>query len=130
MRNDWLWGFCLYFIFDSKVFRLHAKLHYTAEAVRSPFGQGLGYCYLIRRRPKSFLLGRVTLPLIFVHVILSTIHLQLCGTLMWFVSISPDLVLTARHFIKNGRFFCWWYPGILILSSEEVKPHETSILDH
>ena len=44
----------------SKVFRLHAILHHPAGAVRAHSGEGLGYCYMIRRRPKSCLLGHVT----------------------------------------------------------------------
>ena len=42
------------------VFRLHALLHDAAGAVRAPSGKGPGYCYMIRRGPKSCLLGHVT----------------------------------------------------------------------
>ena len=47
----------------SKVFRLNAILHDAAGAVRAHSGKGPGYCYMIRRRPNSFLLGHVTGPL-------------------------------------------------------------------
>ena len=43
----------------SKVFRLHAKLHDAAEAVRAHTGKGPGYCYMIGRGPISCLLGHV-----------------------------------------------------------------------
>ena len=43
----------------SKVFRLHAILHYAAGAVRSHSGKVPGYCYMIGRGPNSFLLGHV-----------------------------------------------------------------------
>ena len=35
-----------------KVFRLHAKLHDAAGAVRAHSGKGLGYCYTIEGGPK------------------------------------------------------------------------------
>ena len=44
----------------SKVFRLPAKLHDAAVAVRSHSGKGPGYCYMIERGPNSCLLGHVT----------------------------------------------------------------------
>ena len=52
---------CLDSVFRySKVFRLHAKLHDAAGAVRSQSGKGPGYCYIIGRGPNSCLLGHVT----------------------------------------------------------------------
>ena len=44
----------------SKVFRLHAKLHDAAGAVRLQTGKGPGYCYMIGRGPNCCLLGHVT----------------------------------------------------------------------
>ena len=44
----------------SKVFRLHAKLHDAAGAVRAHSNKGPGYCYMVGRVPKSCLLGHVT----------------------------------------------------------------------
>ena len=44
----------------SKVFRLHAKLHDAAGAVRAHSNKGPGYCYMIGRGPNSCLLGHVT----------------------------------------------------------------------
>ena len=44
----------------SKVFRLHAKLHDAAGAVRLQTGKGSGYCYMIGRGPNCCLLGHVT----------------------------------------------------------------------
>ena len=41
-------------------FRLHAKLHDAAGAVRAHSGRGLGYCYRIGRGPNWFLFGHVT----------------------------------------------------------------------
>ena len=43
-----------------KVFRLHAKLHDAALAVRTHSGKGPGYCYMYGRGPLSCLLGHVT----------------------------------------------------------------------
>ena len=43
-----------------KVFRLHAKLHDAAGAMRAHSGKGPGYCYMIGRGPNSCLLGHVT----------------------------------------------------------------------
>ena len=54
--NSCLDSVCLY----SKVFRLHAKLHDAAGAVRAHSGKGPGYCYMIGRGPNSCLLGHVT----------------------------------------------------------------------
>ena len=44
----------------SKVFRLHARLHDAAGAVRVHSGKGPGDCYMIGRGPNSCLLGHVT----------------------------------------------------------------------
>ena len=52
----------------SKVFRLHAKLHDAAGAVRSHTDKGLGYCYMIGRGRNSCLLGHVTGLLFCLHV--------------------------------------------------------------
>ena len=43
-----------------KVLRLHAILHDAAGAVIVHSGKGLRYCYMIRRRPNSCLLGHLT----------------------------------------------------------------------
>ena len=52
---------CLDSVFRySKVFRLHARLHDAAGAVRSHSGKGPGYCYLIGRGPNSCLLDHLT----------------------------------------------------------------------
>ena len=44
----------------SKVFRLQARLHDAAGAVRLHSGKGPGSCYMIGRGPNSSLLGHVT----------------------------------------------------------------------
>ena len=44
----------------SKVFRLLAKLHDAAAAVRAHSGKGPGYCYMIARGPNSCFLDHVT----------------------------------------------------------------------
>ena len=44
----------------SKVFRLHARLHDAAGAVRAHSGKRPGYCYMIGGGPNSCLLGNVT----------------------------------------------------------------------
>ena len=44
----------------SKVFRLPAKLHDAAGAVRSHNGKGPGYCYIIGRGPNFCLFSHVT----------------------------------------------------------------------
>ena len=60
---------CLEFIFrHSKVFRLHAKLHYAAGAVRPHSGKGPGYGYMIGLRPNSCLLSHVTGLLFCIYV--------------------------------------------------------------
>ena len=52
---------CLDSVFRySKVFRLQAKLHDAAGAVRSHSGKEPGYCYMIGRGPNSCLLSHVT----------------------------------------------------------------------
>ena len=43
-----------------KVFRLHAKQHYAAEAERVRSGKDPGYCNMIARGPVSCVLGDVT----------------------------------------------------------------------
>ena len=54
----------------SKVFRLHAKLHDAAGAVRAHSNKGPGYCY-IGRGPNSCLLGQVTGLLFCLYVKIS-----------------------------------------------------------
>ena len=58
-----------------KVFRLHAILHDAAGAVQAHSGKGLGYCYMMGRRPSSCLLGHVTglLFCLYVKIILPSI---------------------------------------------------------
>ena len=51
-----------------KVFRLHAKLHDAAEAVREHCGKRCGYCYMIGRETNSCLFGHVTGLLFCLHV--------------------------------------------------------------
>ena len=55
----------------SKVFRLHAKLHDAAGAVRLQTGKGPGYCYMIGRGPNCCLLGHVTGLLFCLYVKIS-----------------------------------------------------------
>ena len=59
----------------TKVFRLHAILHYAAGAVRLRTGKGPGYCYMIDRGPNCCLLGHVTglLFCLYVKTILPSI---------------------------------------------------------
>ena len=52
----------------SKVFRLQAKLHDAAGAVRSHSGKRPAYCYMIGRGPNSCLLGHVTELLFCLYV--------------------------------------------------------------
>ena len=60
---------CLDSVFPyPKVFRLHAILLDAAGAVRTHSGRGLGYCYMIGRRPNSCLLGHVTGLLVCLYV--------------------------------------------------------------
>ena len=57
----WKFLFGLYImLLETKFFRLHAILYDAAGAVRSHFGKGPGYCYLIGQGPNSCLLGHVT----------------------------------------------------------------------
>ena len=64
-----------------RVFRLHAKLHDAAGAVRAHGVKGPGYCYLIGRGSHSFLLGHVTGLLFCIYVKnLSAVQFQFC----WF----------------------------------------------
>ena len=53
---------------SSKVFRLHAKVHDAAGALRLQTGKGPGYCYKIGRGPNSCLLGHVTGLFFCLHV--------------------------------------------------------------
>ena len=59
----------------SKVFRLYAKVHDPAGAVRAPCGKGPGYCYMIRRGPNSCFLDWTTV--LSLHKTLSTLHFPL-----------------------------------------------------
>ena len=52
----------------SKVFRLQAKLHDAAGAIRSHSGKGPGYCYMIGRGAISCMLGHVTGLLVCLYV--------------------------------------------------------------
>ena len=67
--NYWLWELVLETIVPSfKFFRLHAKLHDAAGALRAYSAKGPGYCYMIGRGPKSCLLGHVTRLLFCLYV--------------------------------------------------------------
>ena len=59
----------------SKVFRLHAKLHDAAGAVRLQTGKGPGYCYMTGRGPNCCLLRHVTglLFRLYVNIFLPSI---------------------------------------------------------
>ena len=64
-----------------KVFRLHAILHDAVEAVRAHSGNEPGYSYMIRRGPKSCLLGHVTGLLFCLYVKrenFSALHFHFC----------------------------------------------------
>ena len=74
-----------------KVFRLHTILHDAAGAVRAHSGKGLGYCYMIGRRPDSCLLGHVTGLLFCLYVKSFCLHFHFC----WF--------------LKQYVFDCTWY---------------------
>ena len=50
-----------------KVFRLDAIVHDAAGAVRSQSGRSAGYCYMIGRGPNSYLLGHVTVLLLYLY---------------------------------------------------------------
>ena len=49
-----------FFLARSKIFCLHAILHYFAGAVRTTTDKGPGYCYMLPQIPSSFLLGHIT----------------------------------------------------------------------
>ena len=58
-----------------KVFRLHAKLHDAAGAVRAHSGKGPGYCYVIGRGSKfMFAWSRDWTTLLLLRKILSALH--------------------------------------------------------
>ena len=51
-----------------KYFRLHAKIHDAAGAVRAHNGKRLGYCYIYGRGPNSYLVSHVTALLFCLQV--------------------------------------------------------------
>ena len=90
----------------SKVFRLHAKLHDVAGAVRSHSGRGPGYCYVIGRGPNSCLLGHVIglLFCLYVKLFLPSIF----NSVDFWISMSLvllDTELTEKNTIKELGLF-------------------------
>ena len=90
----------------SKVYRLHAKLHKAAGAVRSHSGKGPGYCYMIGRGPNSCLLGHVTglLFCLYVKLFLPSIF----NSVDVWSSISLiliDIELTEKNIIEELGLF-------------------------
>ena len=84
----------------SKAFRLHAKIHDAAGAVRSQTGKGPGYCYMIGRGPIFCLLCHVTGLLfclyvkIFLHSIFNSVDFWSSMCL-----IVLDIELTEKNHI-------------------------------
>ena len=98
---------CLDSVFRySKVFRLHAKLHDGAVAVRSHSGKGPGYCYMIGRGPNSCLLGHVTglIFCLYVKLFLPSIFNSVdFWSIVWLIVL--DVALTEKNIIKELWFF-------------------------
>ena len=98
---------CLDFLFRHfKVFRLHAKLHDAARAVREHSGKGPGYCYMIGRGPNSCLLGQVTGILFCLYV--KTFLPSILNSDNFWSSMSlivPDIELAEKSIIKELGLF-------------------------
>ena len=102
-----------------KVFRLHAKLHDAAGAVRAHSGKGSGYCYMIGRGPISSFLGNVTglFFCLYVKLFLPSIFNSVdfwCSSSCFVL----DIELTEKKTkFRNVGFFWRFCTRIFILST-------------
>ena len=107
-----------------KTFRLHAKLHDAAGAVRAHTGKGSGYFYMIERGPNSCLLGHVTglLFCLYVKLFLPTIF----NSVDFWSSLSLivlDIEVTEKNIIKElGLYSDGSRQGFSICRPKTFKP--------
>ena len=117
----------LEFIFRQfKVFRLHAKLHDTAGAVRAHSSKGPGYCSMIGRGPNSCLLGHVNGLLFYLYV---KIFLpSICKSVDFRSSMSLivlNIELTEKNLIKElGRYIDDSLQGFSLCPPKAFKPNK------
>ena len=110
----------------SKVFRLQAKLHDAAGAVRSHSGKGPGYCYMIGRGPNSCLVGHVTglLFCLYVKLFLPSIF----NSVNFWNSMSCivlDIELTDKNVFKElGVFIDGSVQGFSFCPPKSFKPNK------
>ena len=110
----------------SKEFRLYAKLHDAAGAVRLQTGKGPGYCYMIGRGPNCCLLGHVTglLFCLYVKIVLRSISNL---TDFWIIVslIVLDIELTEKNVIKElGLFIDGSVQGFSFCPPKTFKPNK------
>ena len=109
-----------------KVVRLHAILHDAAVVVRAHSGKGLGYCYMIGRRPNSCLLDHVSglLFFLYVEVFLPSIF----NSVDFWNSISLivlDIELTKKNILEeSGLYVDGSLQGFPFCPRETFKPNE------
>ena len=90
----------------SEVLGLHAKLHDAAAAMRPHSGKRPGPCYMIRRGPKSCLLGHVTGLLLCLYVKLNLLSIFNPVYLWSGVScLALGIELSDEYIIKRLRVF-------------------------
>ena len=114
-----------------KVFRLHTKLHGAAGAVGADSGKGLGYCYMIGRRPTSCVLGSGdwTTPLL-LSKYLSTFHFQVCLFLKQYVCYRTIYIEWADMNVIRalGVFLDRKIQGYSFRSPKKFKPTLSTVL--
>ena len=110
----------------SKVFRLHARLHNAAGAVRAHSGKGPGYCYMIGRGSCFCLLGHVTGQFFCLYVKIFLPSIFNCVDFWSSMScIVQDIELTARNIIKElGLFIGGSVQGFSFCLPKTFKPNK------
>ena len=120
-------NYCLDSVFRySKVFRLQAKLHDAAGAVRTHSAKGPGYCYTIGRGPNSCLLCHVT-GLLFcfqVKLFLPSLFNSVDFSSSMFL-IVLDIELTEKNIVKElGLFIDGSLQGFSFCPPKVFKPNK------
>ena len=113
----------------STVFRLLAKLHDAAGAMRTHSGKGPGYCYMIGRGPTSCLLGHVVglLFCLYVNLFLPAIFnsVDFWNRMFLFVLV---IELTEKNIIKElGLFIDGSLQGVSFCPPKVFKPNKQTI---
>ncbi len=119
-------SYLVFLIRHFKLYRLHAKLHDGAGAVRAHSGKGHGYCYMIGRGPNSCFLGHVTglLFCLYVKIFLPSIFTSVNFWSSMFL-IVLDIELSEKNNTKElGLYIDGFLQGCSFSAPKTFKPNK------